>query len=68
MVQDKTAEDMAGSLAASRLIRTCRDLLLLRVSKDRLLAVSCDAVEGIGSKLRYGWGSSTTPRKDDDII
>jgi len=42
---------MTGSLAAPRLIRTCRDVLLLRVSRDRLLAVSCDAAGGIGSKL-----------------
>jgi len=42
---------MTVSSAAPRLIRTCRDLLLLRVSRDRLLAVSCDAAGGIGSKL-----------------
>ena len=54
MVRDKTVKDVVGSLAASRLIRACRDLLLLRVSKDRLRAVSCDAVEGTGSKLRSG--------------
>jgi selenophosphate synthetase-related protein len=42
---------MTGSSVAPRSIRTCRDLLLLKVSKDRLLAVSCDAAGGIGSKL-----------------
>ncbi|MGP8070082.1 MAG: AIR synthase related protein [Candidatus Bathyarchaeia archaeon] len=41
---------MTKSSAAPRLIRTCRDVLLLRVSRDRLLAVSCDAAGGIGSK------------------
>ncbi len=42
---------MTGSSAAPRSIRTCRDVLLLRFSRDRLLAVSCDAAGGIGTKL-----------------
>ncbi len=42
---------MTGSSAAPRSIRTRRDLLLLRLSRNRLLAVSCDAAGGIGSKL-----------------
>lgn len=37
--------------STARSIRTCRDLLLLRISRDRLLAVSCDAAGGIGAKL-----------------
>lgn len=41
---------MTGSSAAMKSIRTRRDLLLLRVSRDRLLTVSCDAAGGIGSK------------------
>ncbi len=41
---------MTGSSAAPSSIRTRRDLLLLRVTRDRLLAVSCDAAGGIGSK------------------
>ncbi len=41
---------MTTSWAASRSIGTRRDLLLLRVTRDRLLTVSCDAAGGIGSK------------------
>ena len=41
---------MIVSSAAPRSIRTHRDLLLLRVSRDRLLAVTCDAAGGIGLK------------------
>ena len=42
---------MTGFSAAPRSIRTGRDVLLLRVSRDRLLAVSCDAAGGIGLKF-----------------
>ena len=42
---------MTESSAAPRSIRTRRDVLLLRVSGDRLLAMSCDAAGGIGLKL-----------------
>ena len=42
---------MTGSPAGPRSIRSRRDLLLLAFSKDRLLAVSCDAAGGIGLKL-----------------
>ena len=42
---------MTGGSAVPRAVRTSRDVLLLNVSRDRLLAVSCDAAGGIGSKL-----------------
>lgn len=41
---------MTTPWAASSSLRTERDLLLLRVTRDRLLTVSCDAAGGIGSK------------------
>lgn len=34
----------------ARMVRTSRDLLLLRIGGDRLLVVSCDSAGGIGSK------------------
>jgi hypothetical protein len=51
-VRDKSVKAMTVASSAPRAIRLSRDLLLLRGSKDRLLAVSSDAAgEGFGSKL-----------------